>query len=305
MNPTGPTSADEPSPGRRRGRQRLQEAVLVATFVTMAAYETAEMWFLEAHPRSPGVLGVALHALQVAVILVATRTVLRAWRDKTAHEEALGRMVEKVIFAQEEERRRVAYELHDGVSPLIVSAKQHVETCRDVGASDPARAAHELDRGVERLQQAIVETRRVLRALRPSTVDADGLAAAVRRSLDEVSAAAGFTVAFEQNLGDDRLPPAVETAAFRITQEALANATRHAHASRLDVTLRREPDALYLEVRDRGDGFTEAAASPQGLGLTSMRERARLLGGECVIESERGAGTTVRARLPLQVAGGA
>ena len=169
----------------------------------MAAYEAAEVLLLEA-PRGAALWpAVLVHSLQVAVILAAAWVVLRALRERAAHEEALARLVESAVFAREQERRRIAYELHDGVSPLIVSAKQHAETARDLGADDAPRAAAELGRAIERLQEAVVEARRMLRALRPSSVDADGLAAAVRRALDEAARETGWTVRFEHDLGDE------------------------------------------------------------------------------------------------------
>lgn len=281
----------------RRGLRTVQRALLAGTFLATAGYEAVEARLLEASQHGP--LALALHSLQVLAILAATWTVIRAWRERDRHEAALGRMVERVIFAQEEERRRVAYELHDAISPLIVGARMHVDTSREVRVEDPARAEVELARGAERLQQALVELRHVLRALRPSSLDAEGLAAAVRRSLDESAVAAGWTVQFDENLGDDRLPPAVEAAAFRIVQEALANATRHARADRVEVALRRDDDALDLAVRDHGVGVSDAPT--RGLGLDSMKERARLLGGACSVEGAAGEGTVVRARLPLRV----
>ena len=266
----------------------------------MAAYEAAEMFLLEV-PRGPTFwLAVPMHSLQVGVILAAAWVVLRALRRQAAHEEALARMVESVLFAREQERRRISYELHDAVSPLIVSAKQHAETSRDAREQDAPRAVAELTRTIERLDQAVVETRRVLRALQPSAVDADGLAVAVRRALDEAAREAGWAVEFHSDLGDDRLPAAVETAAFRIAQEALRNAVKHARAGRVQVELQRESGALRLRVRDHGVGFAASGGRLRGIGLVSMQERAHLLGGECAIASGRGRGTTVEATLPLR-----
>lgn len=293
-----------PSPPSSSSRLRLlPEAALVATFLGMAAYEGAEVLLLEA-PTGPGVsLTILLHSLQVLAILAGAWALLRALRQRAAHQEALARMVEKVLFAQEQERRRVAYELHDAVSPLVVSAKQHAETCRDSWSDDDARARAELDRGIERLRQAIVETRRLLRALRPTDVDAEGLAAAVRRVLDEAAEEADWTVAFEHDLGELRLPSAVEMAAFRVAQEALRNAAKHARAGRVEVRLQRAGDALRLKVRDDGVGFSAGEVPSRGLGLASMRERAELLGGSCHIESARSQGTTVEVSLPLRTEG--
>jgi signal transduction histidine kinase len=208
-------------------------------------------------------------------------------------------MVEQVVMAQEEERRRIAYDVHDGIAQLIVSAKQHVDTARDLVDAQPLQARREMGRASHRLETAVVETRRVLRALRPSAVDSLGLADAMRRALDEAAGDAGWSARFVDELGDTPLPPAVETAAFRILQESLLNAARHAKSTRIEVELRRRPGWLRLEVRDDGTGLPDDALSSRGLGLAGMRERARLLGGTCHVASRAGGGTAVSVALPL------
>ena len=285
----------------RRVFGRDGEIILAAAFLAMAAYELFEMWMLELPERSPLSLAVILHSAQVLLILGATAAVLRAWQNKTAHETALACLVEKVVVAQEEERRRIAYELHDGIAQLVVSAKQHLDTCADVWAAEPARAAAELAIGRDRLGRALVETRRVLMALRPSAIATDGLVGALQRSLDEAAHETGAVVSLRTDLTEAPLPSAVETAVFRIFQEALANAARHARPPRIDVQLRRDAAWVVLDVRDDGRGFTVDGLTQQhrGLGLASMQERARLLGGHCVIESQPRQGTRVCARLPL------
>lgn len=281
---------------------RYHELVLAGTFLGMAAYEAAEIWMLERPGSSSVPAMLFVHALQVAVILVAAVAIVRAWQRKTTHAEALARLVERTVFAQEQERRRVAYELHDGISPLIVSAKQHADTCRDLWASDPCQAESQLATCVDRLHRAIVETRRILMALRPSAVASGGLGAAIKESLEEAARDAGWTTGFYEDLGDERLPAVVETSAFRIVQETLANAWKHARAAHVDVELRRDGEWLHLDVRDQGVGFAsgERVGRRRGLGLLSMQERARLVGGVCTIESAPGRGTRVRARLPLR-----
>jgi signal transduction histidine kinase len=279
--------------------RRHHEVILAIAFVAMASYELLEMRTLE--PRGSR-LSVLLHAVQVLLILIATYTVLRAWRRRAAHADAMARLMEKVVVAQEEERRRVAYDLHDGVAQLLVSAKQHLDTCADMSAVAAARASQELAMGLDRLGQAITETRRMLLALRPAPIDEAGLVAAARESLEQAAQEAGWSVGFTENLNGLRVSAAVETALFRILQEALANARKHADASRVDVTLRREGDWLVLEVRDVGRGLPAGAAAldGRGLGLSSMRDRARLLGGICTVRSQPGEGTLVQARLPLR-----
>lgn len=283
--------------------RRHHEIVLAAAFVAMASYELLEMRALE--PSRGSGTSLALHAVQVLVILTATYAVLRAWQRKTAHAEAMARLMEQVVAAQDAERRRIAYELHDGLAQLIVSAKQHLDTCADLWPTAREQATRELTVGIARLEGAIVETRRVVLALRPAAVDDGGLVAAARNSLEQVAEEAGWQVAFTENLGGARLPAAVEAAAFRILQEALTNARKHAGAARVDVHLRREADWLVLDVSDSGDGVPagDDFAGGRGLGLSSMRERARLLGGHCVVHRGPAGGTRVRARLPLHPAG--
>lgn len=280
---------------------RHRELALGLTFVAMAGWELVEFLILETPRSHGGPLGFALHAIQVGLVVGVTWAVIRAWHSRTRHEEALGRMMETVAMAQEEERRRIAYEVHDGVAQLIVSAKQHVDTCRDLGGRDPERSGRELARAAERLHGAIVETRRVLRALRPSAVDAVGLAEAARRAVDEAAQQAGWSARFVDNLGAARLPAAVETAAFRILQESLVNASRHARGTSVEVELSRRRRWLHLTVRDDGVGFDDRInpAVGRGLGLAGMRERARLLGGTCQIQSGTERGTVVTVALPL------
>jgi signal transduction histidine kinase len=282
----------------RGALSHYSELVLAGTFATMIAWEVLELTLLESAHGASLSLALVVHALQVVLILAATALALRAWREKTVRERALATLVEKVVVAQEEERRRVAYEVHDGVAQLVVSAKQHADTATDLWSTDPRRAARATAIAAERLALAIAETRRILAALRPLAMDGGGLGGAVRRSLDDAARDAGWSVNLVENLGDVRLPPPVETAAFRILQEALSNARKHAGTARIEVVLTREADGVHLDVRDHGVGLGEPAAA-SGLGLLSMRERARLLGGTCVVERAAGGGTRVHAQLPL------
>jgi signal transduction histidine kinase len=310
----------------RRALGRYQELVLAVVFLVIGGQETLEMWLLEPRPGLGGSwplsVDVLLHVLQVGLVLVATYMIIRAWQHRTAlmdsemtrsrelsqlvaalkeKEEALAQTVEKLVLAQEQERRIIAYDVHDGLAQLIVSAKQHLDTCEDVLATDGARAARELRVGLDRMQRAVVEVRRLLTALRPSLVDPIGLVPALRSSLEQVGREAGWTVTLTENLDECRLPEAIETSVFRIVQEALANALKHARTSRVDVDLRREREWLRITVRDEGIGFVGVPGETpgRGLGLLSMRERARLLGGECWIESAPERGTQVHVRIPL------
>jgi len=281
--------------------ERHHELALVAIFFVAAGWELVEVLTTGASRRATGAVPIVLHAVQVLIVVGVTWAVFRAWRQRTRYEAALATMVERNVMAQEEERRRIAFDLHDGIAPLIVSAKQHVDTGRDLASVDPSRAEREIARAADRLDRAIVETRHVLQALRPSAVASLGLAEAARRALDDAGQQAGWTTRFVAEMGDARMPAAVETAAFRILQEGLANAARHAASTLVEVALRRRAGWLDLEVSDNGVGIGSdgmAGAGP-GLGLAGMRERTRLLGGTFQIESVASGGTHIRVALPL------
>jgi signal transduction histidine kinase len=208
---------------------------------------------------------------------------------------------QQVLLAQQEERRRIAYEVHDGIAQLVVGAKQRLDTSRDFWKADEPRAEREFENGVEYLRRAISEMRRVLNALRPESLDFIGLADALRQHLGEVARDAGWHSEFSENIGRQRLSAAIETALFRIAQEALANVQRHARASHVDVRLHQSPGWIQLDVSDDGIGMATAThdGKQPGLGLLSMRERANRLGGTCAIADNVGAGTRVSTRIPL------
>ena len=178
----------------RSALRSYRELILAGTFAVMATWEVLEILLLERAYRASMPVTLLIHSLQVLLIVAATGIALRAWREKTARQRALASLVEQVIAAQEDERRRVAYDVHDGVAQLVVSAKQHLDTATDLWSRDTRRAASETAIAADRLGRAIAETRRILAALRPLAVDAGGLADAARQSLDEVARDTGWSV---------------------------------------------------------------------------------------------------------------
>lgn len=304
---------------------RYKELVLAIVFIFVGGQELLEVLVLEPAPTmdARSSLGALLHMTQVLLILTGTYVFIKAWQEKTElmaqevkrsgelatliealqeKEQALAGMMERLIVVQEEERRLVAYEVHDCLAQLIVSAKQHLDTFKDLRRSHSPKARPELKRGLDRLDRAVIETRRLLRALRPGMLDSLGLVPALRALVDETSQEAGWDAQLTGSLRDVRFASVVETAIYRIVQEALANAAKHAKTSVVTVELREEREQLVAEVKDWGIGFRRAGdkAPVSGLGLLSMRERARLLGGTCRIESSPGVGTRVIAAIPLR-----
>ena len=206
---------------------------------------------------------------------------------------------------QEQERRKIAYDIHDGIAQLMVSAQHHMETFAHLWRDDASLAEHQLVRGRTRLRQAVVETRRLMAQLRPVSLETLGLIPAVQQYLNELGKDAGWEIDYHAEVAALDLSSDGETALFRILQEALTNAWKHAQTPRVRLSLHTEgekDDLLVVCVQDWGIGFepTRIHSDAQGIGLMGMRERSRQLGGVCSIESRPGRGTTVRLRIPLQ-----
>ena len=235
--------------------------------------------------------------------------------DRKLAEEALRgahtrleQLSRRLLAAQETERRNIARELHDEIGQLLTAVKLDLQM---VMRECPGPAAYSCVReAMGSMDRVIARVRDLSLDLRPSMLDDLGLMPALRWMAGRQAERAGFAVHVGADLPDTRLAPEIETACFRIAQEALTNAARHARAKRVTVELRREGEALALTVRDDGCGFDAGAmrrqaAAGASFGLLGMQERATLAGGELEIESAPGRGTTVSARLPWRAAGGA
>ena len=207
-------------------------------------------------------------------------------------------LLQKVMTAQEDERKRIARELHDETGQAITSLMVGMKLVEQV-ADDPdeirARSA-ELRVLAARTLESV---RRLSRDLRPSVLDDAGLVPALRRHISDFARFHSLSVDF-QVVGDEnrRLPPEVETAAYRIVQEALTNVARHARATNASVILNLNGDVVSAVVEDNGIGL-DPSRIEETSGVLGMRERAVLLGGSLTIESLPGAGTTIFAKLPV------
>ncbi len=206
--------------------------------------------------------------------------------------EALGR----VVAAQELERRRLARELHDQTGQELTSVLLGLK------AVEEAKSDKERTEALATVREQVVETlhdvRRLAVELRPKALDDFGLAAALERLRDTFSEQTGMRVDLETHVGD-RLPTDVETALYRIVQEALTNIVKHAQASAVSIILTRSAHRITAVIEDNGRGFTPDGGG-DGLGLLGMGERLALLGGKLKIESTAAAGTTIVAEVPLR-----
>jgi signal transduction histidine kinase len=217
------------------------------------------------------------------------------------HRQAWSRLLLK---AQEEERRRIARELHDEIGQSLTVVKINLERAISCGAQPPLPLLREIG-GV--IDGVLDQVRQIALALRPAVLDDLGLVASVRWYLERISGRAGLTATLLAQPPEIRLSPEIETACFRIVQEALTNTVRHAAATRVDVILQLVDHDVELVVRDDGAGFNVAGARRRArrgrsLGLLGIEDRVALLGGRLWIESTRRRGTALRVRLPLAAA---
>ena len=225
--------------------------------------------------------------------------------EELHRKETLGRqLLERGIVLQEEERRRIARELHDRTSQSLASILMML------GVLDQANSLAEVRMHVQGMRDTVAQTldevHNLVLELRPRVLDDLGLLAALRHFLGELRDRFRIPIDFEVlGLGDERLPSRVETALYRITQEALINVTRHAHAQNVAVLLENRGTAVVLIVEDDGRGFDvtqvmDSQVSEKNLGLHGMRERALLCGGTLTIESAPGTGTAIFVEIPLK-----
>lgn len=258
--------------------------------------------------------GVLITSLAQALHLARQRSekstleVKRQQEELAERERELHNLVGRLIVAQEEERRRVAYEVHDGFTQMAAAAYRRLALFAEHRPPEAAQDRKELEDAIALVQRTVAEARRIIANLRPTTLDDFGLATAVRMQVEELRSE-GFDASYEETLGKERLPDTLETSLLRVVQEALANVRKHAQTARVHVALERYDGLVKLEVRDWGRGFDTTEVGRGGgpgerVGLSSMRERIVLLGGSLEIRSEPGAGTSVIAEVPLPVTGG-
>lgn len=226
------------------------------------------------------------------------RTTLNAMLDTIEHySQQLAAFTHRVVTAQEEERRRIARDLHDDTGQALTSLLIRL---RVLAKAHDIRDMAAVQQGLEELRemaaQAMENVRRMARQLRPAALDDLGLVAALREHIRETADSLGIPIDFQVANDEMRLAPEVELVLYRVVQEALTNVARHARATRAAVTLGAHDGLVTATVEDDGCGFDVKgvlASQDQGLGLFGMQERASLVGGRLRIDSEPGRGTRV------------
>jgi signal transduction histidine kinase len=251
--------------------------------------------------RSPLTEGI----IDASLLTLATAPALwwLAVRPMRQLSEARGQLLHRLFHAQEQERSRIARDLHDDIGQQLTALLVGLKTIDSSATLDSAKArAADLH---EAAASAHKEVRRLARGLRPGVLEELRLEAAIEQACEEFQAV--YSVPVECNVSSaacSGLTTTIETSLYRIMQEALTNAARHAKASRVEVALGRQHDRVVLQIADDGQGFHLAenghSAGQRGtIGLASIRERALMLGGDCTIHSEPGKGTTVQVSIPV------
>jgi PAS domain S-box-containing protein len=214
--------------------------------------------------------------------------------------ERLQALSRQLIVAQENERRRLAHELHDEIGQTLTAISINLQAVKVVGKSAQPR----LEEAIAIVDRAIDQVRHLSLDLRPSMLDDLGLESALRWYTDRQSRRTGLPIRLDTDLKGQRLPAELETTCFRVAQEALTNVVRHAHAKHAWIELQLQGSTLNLSIRDDGIGFEPMAARGRAadgasFGLLGMQERVELLRGAFAVESLVGRGTSIRARFAV------
>jgi signal transduction histidine kinase len=227
--------------------------------------------------------------------------------DVTARKRAeteLSELSGRLIHAQEEERTRIARELHDDLGQRMALLQINVDRLEQDMAELPSKARQDLNNIAELTEECSSELHDISHQLHPSRLDTLGLVAALGGFCREFSVQHDLQVQFVHQDVSGHVPKDVSLCLFRIAQEALSNVVKHSGAAGAQVELTHHGDQIDLCISDPGAGFDPAFAKRDGLGLISMRERLRLVGGHLSIESEVSHGTRIRARIPLSSTAG-
>ncbi|WP_299674843.1 cache domain-containing protein [uncultured Roseobacter sp.] len=220
-------------------------------------------------------------------------------RERRLADAKLKKLTQRVLDAQEEERGRVARELHDGISQLLVGVRYALDTARRKFDRDDPSAGEPLKKGIETLGEAISEVRRISRDLRPGVLDDLGLGPAIKALAEDFQERTGIDVSFQTVVFRNRLDGEAKIAMYRIAQEALTNVERHSQASHVKIDLRGHKKGATLRIEDNGRGLPEDGPTG-GLGLRNMQERVEQLEGQLRLAKPRGTdGTIIEVTVPL------
>lgn len=254
------------------------------------SYVTVKFPVLDEEGRAVAVAGVSTDVTELE----------RARRALAARE----RLLRNLIDVQEREKQMLCHEFHDGLIQYAVGSKMMLESLKHTPLDDTTRPV--VESVIDYLAKGIEDGRRVIRGIRPAALDDLGLQAAISDLCEEVRSG-GVDVACALDPSIDALAAPLQTTIYRVVQESLTNVRKHSGAERVTVRIVPRDGAVVVAVEDTGRGFasvhSDVSHAPDlegGLGLLGMRERVRLAGGTCVVDSEPGGGTRIRATLPIE-----
>jgi two-component system, NarL family, sensor histidine kinase DevS len=261
-----------------------------ALYVPLLARDEA-IGVIAAHDKQGGEVRFSDEDQRLAEIFASRAAVAAELRQRVARDA-----LQRVVTAQELERRRLARELHDETGQALTSILLGLRGLEEV--KDAAALKATVGEVRDLVRSTLQDVRRLAVELRPKALDDFGLVAALERLTESFAEQTGISVEFAPT-GEGRLPPEVETALYRIVQESLTNVVKHARASRVSIVLTRRRNSASIVVEDDGVGFEPGRETGDGIGLLGMQERVGLLGGRVALESRPGAGTTFVAEVPL------
>lgn len=217
--------------------------------------------------------------------------------EDVKHQQQMGL---RIIQAQEEERKRVAREIHDGPAQSMANVVLRTELVEKVFIHEGIeKAREELNEIKGMIRESLTDVRRIIFNLRPMALDDLGLAPTLKRYIEELSKKNHTDFEFKTFGKENRLPPAMEVALFRLVQESLNNVIKHAKATDVQLKLEFQRDRIFLIVSDNGIGFDMKQKTREGFGILGMKERIKLLEGQIVIQSALGKGTKLFLSIPL------
>ena len=220
-------------------------------------------------------------------------------------QEQLRLLSRGVLSVQEEERKRISRELHDVIAQMLMGINVRLAALKTESTANTKGLTKSISQTQRLVERSVDIVHQFACELRPAVLDDLGLIPALHASLKAFSKKTGIRVSLTSFSGIESLSIAKRTALYRVAHEALSNVARHAHASRADVTIRKLPGAVCMDISDNGRGFDTDpvlfASKPKRLGLLGIRERVEMLGGKFTVESAPGKGTTVHAQVPFNI----
>lgn len=231
------------------------------------------------------------------LMLICTQITAR--KHAEAHLIAEQQLLRKLFTLQEQERKLISHEIHDGLLQDVVGAHMLLEAALARCEDQRQQIPQEVTAAAESIQRAMTEGRRLIGQLRPMIIDERGLIEAIEYLVVQEEMTHGLRIRFSQHGCFGGLGPILESSVFRIVQEAVTNVRRHSKSPTAEIELSESGGRLRLEIRDYGEGFDPARVPEDRFGIRGILERARLFGGQGTIHSERGKGTCVRVELPL------